>query len=235
MPKLALDDNVTTPSKVESSKQDPEQATTAAGEADTATNTAVPPARQPASTVAGSYIVSQQAATKFMSKIKRKTYLQLVPFRWKLDTRFKEENIVWRKDMDTFILDLMRKKAIRLLGYLSSRPAAYIVRCETYEDIQTKHQPGAVLWLGKPDEDGTSAASEAPPPPYAMVMYRSACHIPVYNLPALLGPEYLRQLRDASESLQGKIAVIKQKRNTVEVLMHLWKLMGYMASGGNAP
>lgn len=171
---------------------------------------------------------------KFMSDVKRKSYLQMVPHRWKLDTRFKTDDLVWREDMDVFVLDLMRKKAVRLLKYLSSRSAAYIAKCEGYEDIQNKHQPGAVLWWGKFASEGMLTASEEPPPPYAMVKYRSAYHIPVYNLPAILGSEYLRQLRVSTGLTDETLAVIKQKRNTVDILTHLWKLMGYLASNDGA-
>lgn len=159
----------------------------------------------------------------------------MVPHRWKLDTRFKTDDFVWREDMDTLILGLMQKKALKLLQYLSSRPSAYIVKCESYEDIQNKQQPGAVLWLGRPDKEEAPTTSEEPPPPYAMIKYKSASHLPLYNLLAILGPERLRQLRVSSESCTGALAVIKQKRNTVDLLMHLWKLMAYVAHDSNTP
>lgn len=156
--------------------------------------------------------------------------MHMIPHRWKQDTRFKTDDIVWREDMDSFVLDLMRKKALRLLEYLSSKPAAYIARCEDYAEVQGKHQPGAVLWLGDPGGDANSNPDEEPPPPFAMVKYRLASHIPVFNLAALLGSEYLAKLRDSSRLFTGTMAVIKQKRNALTTLMHLWKLMGYVAS-----
>lgn len=234
MPKLAIDSNATDSSKTPRSKHALQQATDSSNEDDEGTEAPALSNRRPARAVAGFYILSQAAAIKFMSEIKRKSYRQIIPHRWKLDTRFKADDIVWREDMDTFILNLMRKKAVRLLKYLSSRPAAYVVKCEGYEDIQSKHQSGAVLWLGRLREEEVPTDSEGSPPPYAMVKYRSAGHIPVYNLPALLGLEYLHQLRDSSKFFDGALAVIKQKRNTVETLMHLWKLMGYVVSYGGA-
>ncbi|KAL8944742.1 MAG: hypothetical protein Q9211_000458 [Gyalolechia sp. 1 TL-2023] len=234
MPTFALDPNVSVPSQASRSEQVSEQSSDASSEDDAATDAVAPPSRRPARAVAGSHVVSQRAAMKFLSGVKRKSFLTMVPYRWKCDTRFKIDDLVWREDMDVFVLELMRKKAARLLGYLSSRPAAYITTCEGYGDIQNKHQPGAVLWLGKPDKEGMPTASDEPPPPYAMVKYRSACNIPVYNLPAILGSEHLSQLRVSSECCNGPLAVIKQKRNTVDILMHLWKLMGYMASNDGA-
>ncbi|KAL8975640.1 MAG: hypothetical protein Q9197_000115 [Variospora fuerteventurae] len=227
MPRLALDSNVIIPGEAASSTQTPQLPTTTSSNTDPG---ALSLSRDPARAVAGSYIISQRSAMKFMSDIKRRSYLQMVPHRWKLDTRFKTDNIVWREDMDDFVLDLMRRKVQRLLGYLSSRPAGYITACHNYEDVQKKHQPGAVLWLGNRIGDEPETTKEVPPPPYAMVKYRSASNIPVYNLPMLLGPDFLDQLRSSSKSFGGALAVIKQKRNTLESLMHLWKLMGYLAS-----
>ncbi|KAI4167825.1 MAG: hypothetical protein LQ343_006897 [Gyalolechia ehrenbergii] len=234
IPIFALDPNVSVPNEASRSVQVSEQSSDASSEDDAATDSAAPSTKRPARAVAGSHVVSQRAAMKFMSDVKRKSYLQMVPHRWKLDTRFKTDDLVWREDMDVFVLDLMRKKAVRLLKYLSSRSAAYIAKCEGYEDIQNKHQPGAVLWWGKFASEGMLTASEEPPPPYAMVKYRSAYHIPVYNLPAILGSEYLRQLRVSTGLTDETLAVIKQKRNTVDILTHLWKLMGYLASNDGA-
>ncbi|KAL8766113.1 MAG: hypothetical protein Q9209_007011 [Squamulea sp. 1 TL-2023] len=125
--------------------------------------------RRSARTAAGSHIVAQQSAMRMVSTLKHKSYMQILPQRWKLDARFKSDHIVWRKDMDTFVLDLMRKRATKTLKYLSSQPAAYIVPCQDYESIQDRHQPGAVLWLGQHEGNGTAMLSKEDPPPYAMV------------------------------------------------------------------
>lgn len=231
MPRLSLDPNVAPSSNASSSGQTPEQiaATPIEDNADTEAE-AKHSGRKPAQAVAGSYMINQQSAMRLMSDIKRKSYMQMLPYRWKVDTRFKTDDVVWREDMDSFVLDLMRKKAVRLLKYLSFKPAAYVAACEIYQDVQKKRQAGAALWLGNASAYETRNPGEEPPHPYAMVKYRTACQIPVYNLPALLGPEYLHLLRESSQSFNGALVVIKQKRNTTETLMHLWKLMGYMVS-----
>ena len=77
-------------------------------------------------------------------------------------------------------------------------------------------------------------SSKENPPPYAMVEYRSSGHLPIYNLPALLGPEQLYELQNISKSFEGTLAVIKRKQNTTDCQMQLWKLMGYMAAEANA-
>ncbi|KAI4260081.1 MAG: hypothetical protein LQ352_000460 [Teloschistes flavicans] len=229
MPKLAIDCH--TASLHETSRLDanPEQQESASSGTDT-DGGAASHSRKPARTVAGSHIISQRSSLKLMSSLKYRTVSQSMPLRWKQDGRFKAQEIVWREDMDTFVLDLMRRKTIKLLKYLSAQPAAYVVACEGFQDIENKHQPGAVVWLGEPRSYSNPTTEAEDPPPYAMVEYRSSGHMPIYNLPALLGPNYLILLRNAGKPFDKTLAVIKKKRNTTEVQLHLWKLMGYFAS-----
>lgn len=145
--------------------------------------------------------------------------------------------------MDTFVLEILRENVARRLAYLVCSNAAYISSCRDHEHISKHHQVGAVLWLGPNTEDSvgmgvsnedgapTGDSGESGPPPYAMHHYRNH-YIPVYNLPTLLGPTKLRNLREKSSSHFGDhYAVIKAKRLTVEVQLELWKLLGYLAGG----
>ena len=168
-----------------------------------------------------------------------------MPYRWKQDPNFKVTDIVWREDMDTFVLEILRENVARRLAYLASSTAAYISRCKDHEHISKHHQVGAVLWLGPNSEDtvekgasdkdgaATGDLGELGPPPYAMHHYKNH-YIPVYNLLTLLGPTKLRDLRKSKDSHFGEqYAVIKMKRLTVEVQLELWKLLGYLTPGEN--
>ncbi|KAL8806496.1 MAG: hypothetical protein Q9182_001278 [Xanthomendoza sp. 2 TL-2023] len=187
---------------------------------------------RPVRTAAGAHIIAKQSAMRLLPALKPRSYLLTLPYRWKQDAGFKADQIVWRKDMDTLVLELMRSNTVRLLQYLSARSAAYIVPCQNYEDIQTRHQAGAVLWLGRPMDD--ESAIPADPPPYAMIEYKSSGHIPIYNLPTLLGSEHLHQLRATSKQFHGTLAVIKRKHTTTECQLQLWKLLGYLAPDTSA-
>ena len=166
-----------------------------------------------------------------------------MPYRWKQDPNLKVADIVWREDMDTFVLETLRENVARRLAYLASSNAAYISSCRDHEHISKHHQVGAVLWLGPNPEDTTQAgfpdkvgvatggSKELGPPPYAMHHYKNH-YIPVYNLLTLLGSTKLRKLRETSSSHFGQqYAVIKMRRLTVEVQLELWKLLGYLAPG----
>ena len=231
--------------------------------------------------LSSSYIISQLPALTHITTLKTRDFSRIIPVRWKdapgADINVRE--IVWREDMDTFALELMRKRAVHLLSYLGEkRKARYIQLCLDYGRLESHHQIGAVLWLGNQEEEGVSVAtasggegngegslaepinsppetfspvpstpptSNAPPtpsspppipstdpqpPPYATVLYKGH-HIPLFNLRHLLGDEHLQSLRELGDPFDGKLAVVKAKRNTVPLLMWLWKLMGFLGEG----
>ena len=187
------------------------------------------------------YFGAQRSTIRFISCLDRQQYTKVSPFRWKRGAIPNLHDIVWREDMDTYVLGLMRKSLLRELQFVSSRPSGYVASCG-YGQLGKHPQLGAALWLGaggtessilvegteidgKADVPGGSAG----PPPYAMLLYRGR-YIPVFNLQTLLGHKYLQHLRESSPLYQGEHAVIREKRNTVKVQMDLWKLMGYLAT-----
>ena len=191
----------------------------------------------------GTSYLASQGVLRQLSKLPESRYRSLMPYRWKQDSNFKVADIVWREDMDTFVLEILRENVARRLAYLASSTAAYISSCRDHEHISKHHQVGAVLWLGPKSEDtvetgdsdkdgaATDNLGESGPPPYAMHHYKNQ-YIPVYNLLTLLGPTKLRSLRESSSSHFGdQYAVIKMKRLTVEVQLELWKLLGYLTPG----
>ena len=167
-----------------------------------------------------------------------------MPQRWKHDSSVKLSDIVWREDMDVFVLEILRRNVSKKLAYLASRRAAYIAPCKNYDSINNHHQVAVVLWLSKnPNDlihderasgDGMSFdGREMGPPTYAMHYYKTH-YIPCYNLAALLGPTQLSALRDSRpDRFNDQFAVLKLKCNTVEVQLGLWKLLGYMVQNGD--
>jgi hypothetical protein len=188
-------------------------------------------------TATGTHLVASRDALAYISKPNKSAYRRLLPYRWKEDSSLKTSEIVWREDMDTFVLDLLRKSVARELKYLASRPAAYIAACEGYDNIADHAQVNAVLWLGQSSESssqeatlGSTATSEdRGPPPYAMHRYKDH-YVPCHNLPTLLGHTNLQTVRASSPAqFGGRMAVIKAKRRTVKLQIELWKLLGYMS------
>ena len=197
---------------------------------------------KPLRTMAGTYFAAQRATIQFISRLDKHEYSKMFPYRWKNSMALNTKDIVWREDMDTYVLGLMRKNLARDLQYMSSRASGYVAR-STYEQVGSHPQLGAALWLGAWDSrssisvEGTGIDGEADlsigsagPPAYATLDYRG-CYIPIFNLQTLLGNKPLEQLRESNSFFQGELAVISERRDTVKVQMALWKLMGYLAEG----
>ncbi|KAL8873124.1 MAG: hypothetical protein Q9174_001354 [Haloplaca sp. 1 TL-2023] len=243
LPKLAIDRNTISPDAKYPDAKSPDAKSPDAKDAGANVHSNLPDVQetsegsgaysQPARAVASEYILSQRPALSLVSQINERTFVRMTEARWKTDGRFNCEEIVWRQDMESFVAGLMRKKCVSLLKYLSGQPAAYIAACDSYEGLQKKHQSGAALWLGKQYQHDLSAAEGVAPSPYAMLQYKSSTYIPLYNMPVLLGNECLDQLRGSGTVFQGPLAVIKHKRNTVNLQLLLWKLMGYLSSGAD--
>lgn len=199
----------------------------------------------PSRTVAGTHFIAQKSALQFISRLSKRQQPQLFPYRWKTGSGLETRDIVWREDMDDFVLELMRKDLVRQLKYLGSRPSGYMVRCTSYEQVKRHSQLAAALWLGKigghmgsegstasegrvEGREGGGLGDGEGPPAYAMLDYKGR-YIPLYNVPRLLGEKYVEHLRESNAVFQGDIVVVKQKRNTLKAQLALWKLMGYLA------
>jgi hypothetical protein len=138
-----------------------------------------------------------------------------------------------RPDIDTFTLELMRRRTVEELEYLV-KSGSYIRPCETWEDaMKAKRQPGAILWTG-----GVKSEIEVgeAPPEFATVQIGTAeiktakiRKVPVHNLQTLLGEEHLQRLRDVSKVFRNELLIIKHRNRTVGVEMKLWRLQGYLA------
>lgn len=137
---------------------------------------------------------------------------------------------VWREDMDTLILTLMRRRVLEDLIYLStlsedSRRDPYVVRCQTWDEVKAdeyRGQRGCVLWLGQGEGPGPRATMDIPGVKFGR-------KIAVHNLWRLLGTEGVEMLRgEVGLFREGEIFLVLRKR-TVEMQMKLWKLQGYLA------
>ena len=107
-------------------------------------------------TGSSSYIISSQPALKLLSSYQPKSWMNILPPTWKTDSWINAEKLVWRKDMDQFVLELQRKKAHNLLELLASSSAGYLASRFESHSIVAHHQVAAVLWLGTSGATNTS-------------------------------------------------------------------------------
>ncbi len=148
---------------------------------------------------------------------------------------------VWRSDMDTFLLELMRRRITEdLLFYarlVEDDNRRYIIRCDDYEDVKSHHHRGCLLRLGPESTPvpctGASirAAPEAPPRLWAMQVdsHKLSTRLATIDLRILLGEEHLGRLRERSPLFREGSLFLLGRRRTLELQSKLWKLHGYMA------
>ena len=157
----------------------------------------------------------------------------------------------WRMDMDDFVLDLMRRRVVEALVYLIRKNRGYISGCVGWEDAcMAKRQQAAILWTGGEvgamvgegfSEEGKELVDDSPhapqgmrldgPPEFATLTIggdRPRMR-PVYNLRKLLGLEHLAELRRISPLFDRELLTVRNKRNTLDIQMKLWRLQGYLS------
>ena len=199
--------------------------------------------KSPMRTLSSTHFLASRQVLTHVSSLTPPQYERLMPQRWKHDPSVKLSDVVWREDMDVFVLEILRRNVSKKLSYLASRAAAYIAPCKNYDSINNHDQVAVVLWLSKnpnnsihderaPGDEMSLDGRGTGPQNYAMHYYKTH-YIPCFNLAALLGPIQLSALRDSrSDRFNDHFAVVKLKRNTVEVQLELWKLLGYMVQHG---
>ena len=199
--------------------------------------------KSPMRTLSSTHLLASRQVLTHVSSLTPSKYERLMPQRWKHDPSVKLSDIVWREDMDVFVLENLRRNVSKKLSYLASRAAAYIAPCKNYDSINNHDQVAVVLWLSKNpinsiyDEQASGDEmsfddGEIGSPTYAMHYYKTH-YIPCYNLAALLGPIQLSALRySRPDHFNDQFAVMKLKRNTVETRLELWKILGYMVQNG---
>lgn len=195
---------------------------------------------------AGAYMLAHQALLRLVSEKSRKSgeILRFTPRRWKENSNIRTKEVVWREDMDAFVLNMLRRTIVGKLKYLRYRKSGYIVRNrEGFDKIQKSKNLGSLLWLGPPSsfskavkdlskEENSKppdAARTGGPPPFAMADYHGH-YVPIYNLRTMLGVELVNALREDSELFGAEVVTLKAKANTVRTQMLLWKLQIYLAN-----
>ncbi|KAI9799221.1 MAG: hypothetical protein M1825_004864 [Sarcosagium campestre] len=196
----------------------------------------------------GSYILlSRRLMVTLKSKSGASWLQRILPSKIREMRLFSKRSLVWRDDMESFTVDLMRQRIISELSYLGRRPGTYLVKCTTLDEVSLKKQVAGVLWFrshpiaasrareetqNSETERGDQIAArtaDAEPPPFATLLLgkEEQFHVLVYNLPHLLGNQHLAELQrrlGIENPETAPFTVIKAKRNTLQAQMWLWKL-----------
>lgn len=185
-----------------------------------------------------SYILSRQHALAGLPKGKPLAKLQILgsSFPIKVRDRGSLQQIIEkakiRPDIDTFVLELLRRRASEQLAYVT-KLGAYILKCADWKEaIMPETHASAILWIGGVPEEQREFDSIIEPPEFAtvdIVTKSGKRRIPVHNLEMLLGGEHLQRLKDTFDIFKEEFLIIKNARLTVELEMKLWQLQGFLA------
>lgn len=140
--------------------------------------------------------------------------------------------------METFVLELMRRRCVEHLTDLASMKRGYLVGCVDWEDASSKPSVGAFLWTGGNENDPRDRPADFATLDLGMEgglkggERKRKRKVPVYNLRTLLGLEKLAELREQLPNglFARDVIAVKHKKMTVELQMQLWKLQGYIAN-----
>jgi hypothetical protein len=143
-----------------------------------------------------------------------------------------------RSDMDSLMLELMRRRVVEEFEYLVPLKA-YIRACKGWDDAtKSSRQPGALLWTGpirsgeleeEPADD--KEARIRGPPEFATLKIGTvkSRKVPVHNLETLLGKDHLQRLKEKCPLFDAEILMVRHKNVTVDIQLKLWRLQGYLA------
>jgi hypothetical protein len=142
----------------------------------------------------------------------------------------REKDLVWREDMDVFVLEMLRRQVVQLLKYTIDRKG--YVEEWPLDQRKPPAPPGCALWLEDVSQ-GVADGVRTPP--------RAVCEIvttgqrpmhntfPAYNFAGLLGARHAASLKADGLQELSRCArvVVREKLGTVDLLMALWKLKCY--------
>ena len=137
--------------------------------------------------------------------------------------------LVWREDMVSFVLNWLRDHVVVMLKY---EPIGLSLFFQEGIIPFTRHPNftvSAVLWMGNhPDTPFLPTSKTLKTPPYAMVLQSDERYVPIYNLPALLGPDHLQQAQGLRPNSSSGCIFVRQCYKTTRLQLALWKLVGYL-------
>lgn len=148
-------------------------------------------------------------------------------------------NATWRSDMDSVLLELMRRRIVEGLCHFAkmveNQGREYIVKCERWTDAPNFKHRGCLLYLGLPEGSSLEPGLEYIPPRLSSMnvgKVRFGSKLAVHNLRELLGEEHVGRLRQESELLRDGSLFLLGRQATVNLQMLLWKLQGYLTWAG---
>jgi len=146
---------------------------------------------------------------------------------------------VWREDMGSFLLEIMRRRVVDGLLYyaelVEKAERRYLIKCDTWDEVKRYNHRGCLLSLGDLDTDPTAVESPersttaalSPLSTLSIDSIRYNGKLAVHNMRSLLTEEHLHRLRMESPVFRDGSLFLLGRRRTTDLQHLLWKLQGY--------
>lgn len=124
----------------------------------------------------GSYFLSSRSVLHTISvkgrtpKHKNPYHFRSLPARWKADPSLSPGTLVWRTDMDEFVLEQLRDHTVRVLEYAAMSFASHLhSKNHGNKPRLQRSNLAAVLWLGNPAKSDTASSTSPKHPAYTEI------------------------------------------------------------------
>ena len=193
----------------------------------------------------------------YASSLKPRDFVRIVPYRWKNSLGPRVKDIVWRKDMSRYVLDLLQNQTFRLLDpsvYFttsavgsSGGPAPTDLDSALDSGITWVTSPAlhgvdsnkviALLWLGVYGSEGhpVKVAKQKGvginfdnTRTFSTLQGPKGTYLPVFNLTHILTRAQISQLRESHDGLRNGVLVLEPGKKSAGVLRWLWQLSLYV-------
>ncbi|KAF4814454.1 hypothetical protein CGCSCA5_v007860 [Colletotrichum siamense] len=149
-------------------------------------------------------------------------------FARRANLKTERNQIVWRQDMDNFVLENLRRQAVNTILYylrLSEDADRGYLRPCSFRDVHEMQKRGCLLWM-PPNGDGPEPLEQFATFDVPDVKWEKK--LAVHDLNQLLGPEHMATLRQYSLFKDNSL-ILLGKRRSIALQLVLWKLQGYLA------
>jgi hypothetical protein len=137
---------------------------------------------------------------------------------------------VWRDDMGSWVLELMRRRVVEGLLHFAELvekdERQYIVKCDNWDEAKTHRHRGCLLYFGEPKETRTDGLPRLST--FTIEKVRRHGKLAVHGMRSLLTEEKIQMLRDESAVFRDGSLFLLGRQRTMDLQSLLWKLQGYI-------
>lgn len=191
-----------------------------------------------------SYALARKPLLKSMGGKRKKTphgdaWKLLIGRRLQFQTKGVQKRMVWREDMDDFVLENLRRNTMKYLLYFADLHGkdnrGYIAPLKNWNAVVKQKQRGCLLWYysksSVQSQDGHAHSDPLVLEEFTTFDVPGAKYekkLPVHDLRRLLGPKHFAILQENALFRDNSLFIVSKQRS-ISLQLYLWKLQAYMA------